>query len=97
MTNYVNQENVHYDDKPKNDGLITKARNAVKKTIGHSSSLVVLGSLSLGGVIIFGLWVIWSSECGGSLSYKSSPSSQEFLFKKESCRQPNTTTQVQQP
>lgn len=97
MTNYVNQENVHYDDKLKNNGLITKARNAAKKAKEHSPSIFFLGSLGIGAAIIYGLWVIGSSECGGFLSYKSSPSSQEFLFKKESCRQPNTTTQVQQP
>jgi hypothetical protein len=97
MTNNVNQNNGHYDDKSKNGGVITKTKTLLGKAISRSTLFVIVGGLSLGAAIVYGLQVIGSSECGGFMKYKSSASYQEFLLKKENCRQPDTTTQVQNP
>lgn len=81
--------NTHYDDKPETRGLITKAKNTVGKALEQTSPFAVIGGVVIGAVAICGLWVIGSTDCGGSLSFKSSPSSQEFQLKKEACKLPD--------
>ncbi|MFN6528329.1 hypothetical protein [Nostoc sp. ChiSLP03a] len=75
------------DDKSES-GFINNAKNAVSKALEQTPSIIfagVVGLALLGVVAMYGLSVIKSSDCGGSLSFKSSQSSQEFEFKKEAC------------
>lgn len=46
---------------------------------------LVAGLITVGIVSIHALSVMKSSDCGSSLSYRSSPSSHEFHFRKEPC------------
>ncbi|GAX36540.1 hypothetical protein [Nodularia sp. NIES-3585] len=71
-------------------GLMTKSKKVVEKVAEQTPSIIFGGIVALAllaGVAIYGLSVIKYSDCGGSLRFKSSQSSQEFQFRKEVCKQ----------
>lgn len=81
--------NTHHDDKPESNGILTRATNTLGKALAQTPSIIyggVFGLAVLGVVAIYGLSVIKSFNCGGSLSFKSSQSIQEFQFRRESCK-----------
>lgn len=87
--------NTHHDDKPESNGIITKAQNTLGKALAQTPSIIyggVIGLVVLGVVAIYGLSVIKSFDCGGSLSFKSSQTTQEFQFQKESCKSLSNVT-----
>ncbi|WP_143874223.1 hypothetical protein [Nostoc sp. 'Peltigera malacea cyanobiont' DB3992] len=96
MTNQTNSTvNTHHDDKPESNGIITKAQNTLGKALAQTPSVIyggLVGLVVLGVVAIYGLSVIKSFDCGGSLSFKSSQTTQEFQFQKESCKSSSNVT-----
>lgn len=61
--------------------------NVVTKTKNIFLISGIVGVMTIGAVSMYGLSVIKSSNCGGSLNFRSSQSSQEFQFRKEPCNQ----------
>ncbi|MBC6434683.1 hypothetical protein FM036_31050 [Nostoc sp. HG1] len=90
MTNQTKSTvNTHHNDKPESNGIITRATKTLGKALAQTPSVIyggVVGLVVLGVVATYGLSVIKSFDCGGSLSFKSSQTTQEFQFRRESCK-----------
>lgn len=75
--------------KTNDNGFLAKAKNNIGKTLKQTPPIIYGGVVSLavlGLVAMYGLSVIKSSDCGGSLSFESSQTTQKFQFRKESCQ-----------
>jgi hypothetical protein len=87
--------NIQPHNKSETDGIITRATNTLGKALAQTPPIIyagVAGLTVLGMVAIYGLSVIKSFDCGGSLSFKSSQTIQEFQFQKESCKSSSNVT-----
>jgi hypothetical protein len=87
--------NIQPNDKTQTNGTIAKVTKTIGKALAQTPPVIyggVLGLAVLGVVAMYGLSVIKSFDCGGSLSFKSSQTTQEFQFRKESCKSPPDIT-----
>ncbi len=60
---------------------IKRAKSSLAKALKSTPAIVIVGGL----VAVTALWVIGSSNCGGSLNFRLSLSINEFQLKKEAC------------
>ena len=87
--------NIQPNNKSETNSIITRATNTLGKALAQTPPIIyagVVGLTVLGVVAIYGLSVIKSFDCGGSLSFKSSQTTQEFQFQKESCKSSSNVT-----